>query len=92
MTRLVLEERGVIYDATRQPAETRIAFFTSLCRLRSGVWLCGFQVGPAKQSPQSTIGLCRSNDQGTPDCMSIHWAVAPRADQPSELISRSEND
>jgi hypothetical protein len=64
MPQLVLEESGVIFDATRQSAETRIAFFTSLCRLRSGVWLCGFQLGPAKQSPRSTIGLCRSQDHG----------------------------
>ena len=64
MTHLVVEDRGIIYDAARQPAQARIAFCTSLCRLRSGVWLCGFQVGPVKQSPRSTIGLCRSSDQG----------------------------
>jgi hypothetical protein len=64
VTHFSIEDRGVIYDATRQPTDARVAFFTSLCRLRSGTWLSGFQVGPAKQSPQSTIGICRSDDQG----------------------------
>jgi hypothetical protein len=64
MPGFVLEERGVIYDAMRQPAESRIAYFDSLCRLQSGVWLCGFQVGHMKHSPRSKIGLCRSQDGG----------------------------
>lgn len=64
MTPLFIEEVGLIYDAARQPAEARVACFTSLCPLRSGAWLSSFQVGPTKQSPKSTIRLCRSDDQG----------------------------
>ncbi len=59
-----LEEQGYIFDARQAPVERRIAFFTSLCRLRSGVFLCGFQNGPAKHAPTSTVRLCRSLDDG----------------------------
>lgn len=65
MAVLLIEDRGVIYDATQQVPESRVAFFTGLCRLRSGVWLCGFQVGTGKHSPDSTIQLCSSDDRGT---------------------------
>ncbi len=65
MTYVNVEDRGVIYDATQQVPESRVAFFTGLYRLRSGVWLCGFQVGTGKHSPDSTIQLCRSDDGGT---------------------------
>ena len=61
---LVIVERSLIYDATSQPASRRIAFFTSLCRLASGNWLCGFQVGTSKHAVDSTIQICRSTDNG----------------------------
>lgn len=64
MTLLFIEDRGVIYDATQQVPESRAAFFTGLCRLQSGTWLCGFQVGTGKHSTDSTIQICRSDDQG----------------------------
>ena len=59
-----IEDRGVIYDAASQPLNRRVAYFTNLCRLRSGDWLCGFQVGTGKHAADSTIGICRSQDQG----------------------------
>jgi hypothetical protein len=59
-----IEDRGLIYDATRRPPEERIAFFTSLCPLGSGAILAGFQVGSAKHAPGSPIRLCRSEDEG----------------------------
>ncbi|MEJ7592010.1 MAG: sialidase family protein [Planctomycetaceae bacterium] len=65
MTYVNVEDRGVIYDATQQVPESRVAFFTGLYRLRSGVWLCGIQVGTGKHSPDSTIQVCRSDDGGT---------------------------
>ena len=43
MSEFVLDDRGVIYDAITQPMETRIAFFTGLCGLQNGDWLCGYQ-------------------------------------------------
>lgn len=61
---LRIEDRGVVFDATLQPDDRRIAFFTSLCELHSGVVLCGFQVGPGKHAATSRIGLCRSADRG----------------------------
>jgi hypothetical protein len=61
---ITLEDHGLIFDATQQPPEGRIAYFTSLCALRSGTILCGFQNGPGKHAPTSTIRLCRSRDGG----------------------------
>jgi hypothetical protein len=57
-------DRGLIYDATARPAHQRIAFFTSLCALRSGALLAAFQVGSVKHSPDSTLRVCRSTDGG----------------------------
>ncbi len=59
-----IEERGTIYDATAQPAQRRVAFFTSLCPLHDGTMLCGFQVGRAKHAPDSTVCLYASADGG----------------------------
>lgn len=59
-----IEDRGLIYDATNRPAKERIAFFTSLCPLKSGTLLCGFQLGSSKHAPDGTIRLCRSRDRG----------------------------
>ena len=61
---LVLEDRGLIFDAAQRPPQGRIAYFTSLCVLRTGTILCGFQNGPGKHAVTSTIGLCRSVDGG----------------------------
>src|SRR5439155_4230384 len=66
-----IEARGLIYDATGRPASERIAFFTSLCPLRSGVMLAGFQVGPSKHAPTATIRLCRSR------CGAGTWSEIP---------------
>ncbi|MFO1021780.1 MAG: sialidase family protein [Planctomycetales bacterium] len=56
--------KTLIYDGTLQPPDRRIAYFTSLCPLRSGTILSAFQVGPGKHHPDSTTGLCRSRDGG----------------------------
>lgn len=61
---MMLEERGLILDAMKQPTDGRISYFTSLCPLRSGTILCGYQNGPGKHSPTSTVRLSRSQDQG----------------------------
>jgi hypothetical protein len=66
-----LESRGLIYDATDRPASERIAFFTSLCPLRSGTILSGFYIGSGKHSVDGSIRLCRSRDDGTT------WHVLP---------------
>ncbi len=66
-----VEEQGLILDASARAERERIAFFTSLCPLRSGMVLAGFQVGPAKHAPTSTVRLCRSEDGGRT------WAEIP---------------
>ena len=67
----VAEKRGVIFDAAQQPTQGKIAFFTSLCALQSGVFLCGFQNGPGKHAVTSTVRLCRSTDGG------VNWELIP---------------
>ena len=59
-----IEDSGIIFPADEQPREKQIAYFTSLCVLRSGKILCGFQNGPTKHAASSTVGLCQSTDQG----------------------------
>lgn len=72
-----IEAQGIVYDATNQPDNRRIAFFTSLCALRSGTLLCGFQFGSGKHSPDSTLGLCRSEDGGnTWQQLPVHFQTA----------------
>ena len=61
---LTVESRSTILDTAALPIHERIAFFTSLCRLQSGVVICGFQIGPCKHAASSTIGLCISSDEG----------------------------
>jgi hypothetical protein len=62
---MFVEDRGTVFDTTTHPASERIAYFTSLCPLRSGRILCGFQLGPSKHAATSTVRLCRSNNGGT---------------------------
>lgn len=59
-----IEERALIFDAASQPPAGRIAYFTSLCVLRSEVILCGCQNGPGKHAVTSTVRLSRSMDAG----------------------------
>jgi hypothetical protein len=59
-----IEEQSTILDAAAEPPTRKIAYFTSLCVLRSGTVLCGFQNGPAKHASTSTIRICRSQDSG----------------------------
>jgi len=59
-----IEAQGTVYDAINQPASRRIAFFTSLCALRTGQLLCAYQVGTGKHAPDSTVGVCSSIDNG----------------------------
>lgn len=61
---MLVKARGIVYDATHRPDNRRIAFFTSLYALQSGILLCAFQVGSGKHSTDSTICLCRSQDGG----------------------------
>lgn len=57
-------DRGLIFDASQQDESRCIAYFTSLCSLNANTLLAGFQVGRGKHAPDSTIGLCRSDDAG----------------------------
>ncbi len=59
-----IEDEGLIFNAGEQPPERRIAFFTSLCPLRNGTILAGFQNGRTKHAADGTIRLCRSADGG----------------------------
>lgn len=59
-----IEARGLIHDAGDKPQAESITCFTALVPLRSGALLAGYQIGPAKHAPNSTIRLSRSRDGG----------------------------
>lgn len=59
-----LEERGLIFDATKQTPNQRVNAFTTLCRLKSGTILAGFQSGTAKHAIDSKSRVARSTDGG----------------------------
>ncbi len=61
---LKIVDRGIVWDATQQPAERQVACFISLCQLQSGRIICGFQNGPRKNAATSTIRVCSSTDHG----------------------------
>ncbi len=61
---MILEQRGLIYDATHRPAPDRVAFFGNLCRSESGTLFAAFQVGSDKHGPDSTVRVCGSSDGG----------------------------
>lgn len=61
---MIIEHQSVVYDASTQPEDTRIAYFTSLCPLASDTLLAAFQVGRVKHATNGTTGLCRSRDGG----------------------------
>ena len=54
----------MICEPNQRRSDERIAAFTSLLRMESGVLLCCFQAGPAKHAPNSTVRICRSQDEG----------------------------
>ncbi len=59
-----LKESGLVYDATVEPEIRRVATFSSLCTLDSGVVLCSLTVGHDKHDVNSTLQICRSCDEG----------------------------
>ena len=61
---MFVEDRGLVYDATRQPPSRGAASFCELTRLDDAALLCVFQVGPCKNDATSTLHLCRSDDDG----------------------------
>ena len=61
---MLIEDRGLVFDATRQPERQRAASFCEVARLDDGALVCVFQVGPRKNDATSTLHLCRSDDGG----------------------------
>ncbi|MCS7049377.1 MAG: glycoside hydrolase [Verrucomicrobiae bacterium] len=63
-SRLRVEARGLIYDASGKPDTEKVAIFTSLCPCADGSLLSCFQVASAKRAPDARLQLCRSVDGG----------------------------
>jgi len=59
-----IEDRGLIFDARPAAAGQRANAFTSLRRLADGTLIAGFQSGPSKHGPTSTVRLSHSVDGG----------------------------
>ena len=59
-----IQHRAIVSNTADRSAHERIAYFTSLSRLQSGDVLCGYFVGSGKHSPDGTLRLSRSTDEG----------------------------
>ncbi len=59
-----IEERGLVYDATRQLPAARVASFTGLLVTKAGTAFCSFQCGSKKHALDSTVRIFRSTDHG----------------------------
>lgn len=57
-----IEQRAVVYDATRHGESGRTAFFDGACSLASGTWLSGYTTGKTKHHHEGTIRISRSRD------------------------------
>ena len=56
---------GTIFDASLAPPEARFCAFTTAERLADGKWLVGFRTGSSKDSPDESICIMASEDEGT---------------------------
>lgn len=81
--------RSTVYSAEGRPPAERIAFFTSLCRLRSGTVLAGFQLGRAKHAADATARLCRSRNEGA-DWHELPYRFETRIDGEPGSLSGAE--
>lgn len=86
-----IEAQGLIYDTRGRPASEQVAFFPSLCPLRNGTILAGFQLGSRKHAVDSTIRLCQSDDAGTtwrelPARFETTWQGIPGSLSAPELV------
>lgn len=61
---LEVKDRGIIFDATNVSESQAISYMTSLCVLKSGTILAGWQNGKSKHDAANTIRLARSCDGG----------------------------
>lgn len=59
-----VKSRGIIYDASTVDRSKSIAYFTSLLLLESGEILASWQCGEGKHTPDNTVGLALSRDEG----------------------------
>jgi len=57
-------DRGIIFDASVAAPEARFCTFTTLERLSDGRLLAGFRTGSAKDSPDESIRILLSQDDG----------------------------
>jgi hypothetical protein len=62
--RLVLRDRGIIFDATAAPANCRSSAFTSCTRLADGRILVAFRNATGRDAPDGRLRIVRSPDKG----------------------------
>ena len=57
-------DRGIVFDASREPAHRRFCFFINSLILSDGRLLVTFRVGSSKDAPDENIVIRRSADGG----------------------------
>jgi len=61
---MYIEKSGVVCDTSKRSSLQRSAAFVGLAVTSRSYVFCTFQIGPAKNSPESSILIFRSSDQG----------------------------
>lgn len=64
MTGMRVKERGLVFDATVAPPNSRSSAFTGLIRLANGDLLVSFRIGTGRDTPDGRLRVMRSRDEG----------------------------
>lgn len=59
-----VKDRGLVFDATTAPADSRSSAFTGLTRLGNGDLLVSFRTGTGRDSPDGRVRIMRGRDTG----------------------------
>jgi len=62
--RLIIRDRGVIFDATKAPPNCRSCAFTSSAVRADGALLIGFRNATGRDAPDGRLRIVRSRDEG----------------------------
>ena len=64
LTAMRVVDRGLVFDATAAPANSRSSAFTGVTRLENGDLLVSFRTGTGRDTPDGRLRIMRSRDAG----------------------------